>query len=156
MSRHKKIITASKTIRRGAATVEFAMVLPVLVILSLGAIDVGQLVNVGQTVSDVARHAARFAAKNTSLNTADVEARVKDHFAKRFPGVATDTLNAALNVKVTDEAGVSISGGNLTSLDPGSPVIVEVTFEFKAVRWMTGLGLGNSSKLETTSMARRE
>ena len=47
---------------RGAAAVEFALVLPVLVLLVLGIIDSGRLFNAQQTLT----YAARSGAQNTS------------------------------------------------------------------------------------------
>ena len=44
--------------------VEFAVVAPLLFALLMGAIDVGQYVNVGQTVSDASREGAHVALQS--------------------------------------------------------------------------------------------
>jgi Flp pilus assembly protein TadG len=49
-------------LRNGIAAVECAIVAPLLVLLLLGAIDLGQYVNVYQKVSDASRAGARIAA----------------------------------------------------------------------------------------------
>ena len=55
--------------RKGAAVAEFALLVPVLVLLALGAIDAGQLVNVSQVVNDASREGARLAARSEIRST---------------------------------------------------------------------------------------
>lgn len=99
--------------RRGAATVELAVVAPILVLLLLGTIDVGQFVNVGQTVSNASREGARVAARNDTLNVSEVEISVLGYLANSFPGVPPSALGAAVQVNVGDANGAAIPGGNL-------------------------------------------
>ena len=47
--------------RKGISTVEFAIVSPVMMLLLLGAIDAGQLVNVWHKVDNASREGARMA-----------------------------------------------------------------------------------------------
>ena len=54
----------------GAATVELAIVLPVLMIFALGTIDAGQFANVNQIVSTASREGARVAARNATDDVA--------------------------------------------------------------------------------------
>ena len=49
---------------RGAVAVEFALVLPVLVILLFGILDFGRLLNAQETLTQAAREGARLAALN--------------------------------------------------------------------------------------------
>lgn len=65
---------ARKRRREGAAAVEFALVLPFLVILLLGLIDFGHLFFSVNTITNAAREAARRAAVQPSAATAAQEA----------------------------------------------------------------------------------
>ena len=119
--------------RRGAATVEFAVVAPLLVLIILGTIDVGQFVNVGQTVGNASRQGARLAARNTTLNVSEVESVVSSYLADSFPNIPAATLNAAVQVDVSDASGTAIPGGDLTTVSTSSPVSVGVVLQFDSV-----------------------
>lgn len=57
--------TASKLRRRGQATVELALIMPLILIVLIGLFDVGRAWNVKQVITDSAREAARTAALAT-------------------------------------------------------------------------------------------
>lgn len=148
--------TAGRRSRRAAATVEFAIIGPLLFLLTLGALEIGQYVNVGQTVSEASREGARFAARNGTSTVKAVEGYVQNYINSAFAGLPTGTLAAALDVKVSDASGKPIAGGDLTSVDTGASINVEVTFDFSAVRWLSKGHCTTSTTLKTTTMARRE
>src|SRR5687768_3502192 len=91
--------------RRGAAAVECAIIAPLLTLLLLGAIDVGQYANMYQKVSDASRHGARVAAKYGTTTTAQVEAAVMDYLEQACPNVGDGTLDSATTVTVMNSAG---------------------------------------------------
>jgi Flp pilus assembly protein TadG len=62
--------------RRGQAMVEFALVVPILVLVMIGLFDVGRAVHGFNTVSNAARAAARVAIVNQT--EADIRARAID------------------------------------------------------------------------------
>ena len=142
--------------RRGAAIVEFTVVAPLLILLILGTIDVGQFVNAGQTVSNASRQGARLAARNTTLNVSEVESVVSSYLADSFPNIPAATLDAAVQVDVSDASGDAIPGGDLTTINTGSPVSVAVVLQFDSVRWLKGASLVNNRTLGTTTVMRRE
>src|SRR3954451_12155333 len=57
--------------RRGQALVEFALVLPVLLLILFGIIDAGRLIFTYNTISSAARNAARVAIVNQSTGGTD-------------------------------------------------------------------------------------
>lgn len=142
--------------RRGAATVEFAVVAPFLFALLLGMVDIGQLANVGQAVSGASALGGRLAAKADTDTVDDVKSRVAGYLADRFPALSEEALASALEVTVADSAGTVLSGAALDGLDPGSPVSIRVAFRFDAVRWLGGIGAGQGRVLQTTTVVRRE
>ena len=95
---------------RGVAAVETAVVLPLLVLLILGAVDMGQLANCHQKVSDASREGARYAAQFETNNALDVETAVLAELGDMFPDVPEATLRAGTTVVVRDTLGNVISG----------------------------------------------
>ena len=73
---------------RGAAAVEFALVLPPLLLLIFGIIDFGRMLNAQLTATEAAREGARARALGESAS-----ARVDTVFGG--PGVATTTVNSS-------------------------------------------------------------
>ena len=61
----------SKTSPQGQALVEFALVLPILLLLIFGIIDAGRLIYTYNTVSNAARNGARVAIVNQSTAGTD-------------------------------------------------------------------------------------
>src|SRR3954452_19389663 len=79
--------------RRGAAAVEFAVVLPLFVVLVFGMIEYGRMVMVQQIITNASREGARRAV---------------------LDGATPSTVQAAVTTYLTDAA---ISGGR-TAVDP--------------------------------------
>ena len=142
--------------RGGTATVEFALVAPVLIVLLLGTIDVGQYVNVGQTVSNASREAARLAAKNETTDVCDVEGWVLDYLEESYPNVSSAVLLAGHETLVTDGNGNPIADEDLTNIDAGSPLAVQVVFNFDTVRWLSSVPIFEDQILRTVTTMRRE
>ena len=142
--------------RRGTATVELAVLAPILIFLLLGAIDVGLFVNAGQVISNASREGARLAARNATLNVSEVESSVLGYLANSFPGVPPAALDAAVQVNVADAAGGAVAGGDLTTISSGSPVSVEVVVQFDSVRWLSAIGVLDNKTLGMTTVMRRE
>lgn len=63
--------------RRGQATVEFALVVPVLIVILLGIAEMGWLARNTVTLSNAAREGSRAAA--LGKKTADIRTRVKNY-----------------------------------------------------------------------------
>jgi Flp pilus assembly protein TadG len=140
--------------RRGAAAVECAIIAPLLTLLLLGAIDVGQFANMYQKVSDASRHGARVAAKNGTSTTAAVETAVMNYLQQACPNVAPATLDSATTVTVMNSAGTSMSGA--LTLTTGAQVRVQVTMQFEPVRFISGFEGLDGSQITTTTMMRRQ
>src|SRR3954471_6137760 len=95
---------------RGVALVEFALVLPLVLVLLLGMIDVGKAINYWNDETHLANEAARFAAVNKN------------------PGP-----QATLNDSILDQADSNeLKNGNTTSIPQADKVKICIWFPNKA------------------------
>ena len=122
--------------RAGAAAVECAAVAPLMTLLVLGMIDMGQYANVYQKVSNASREGGRVAAKHNTSSTAQVEEAVMGHLTDALPGTSSAVLASATQVNITDAQGSPIAGGDLTKLAAGSELHVQVTLQYSVLRWI--------------------
>jgi Flp pilus assembly protein TadG len=142
--------------RNGIAAVECAVVAPLLILLVLGAIDVGQYANVCQKISDASREGARVAARHDTVTSSQVQAAVIDYLEKVAFGTSSSAYASAAQVVVTDAFGKAIPGGDLTKIATGSQVNVRVTLDYAPVRWHSGFKGLDGRQIVTTTMMRRE
>jgi Flp pilus assembly protein TadG len=136
--------------------VETAVVLPLIVALILGAMDLGQFANCHQKISDVCREGARCAVQFETTDTAAVDAVVFACLMDVFPGVPEAILRSNAVVTVRDQTGSPISGSALGATNTGSPVSVEVTLQFDSVRWINGPQFLANRTVQAATIMRRE
>ena len=108
---------------RGQSLVEFALILPILLLLVLGAMDIGRIITTKIAVTNAAREGANFLSRNVFmdevLNSDDIDATCDVIMAE---GQSTD--GAFINVEI------SCSEIDITDCcTKGDPVIVTVTKE---------------------------
>jgi Flp pilus assembly protein TadG len=154
MCSHKRMGCGSAS--RGVAAVETAVVLPLVVLLILGAVDIGQFANCHQKVSEASREGGRYAAQCETTNVADVETVVFTCLGDMFPSVPETTLRSGTTVAVCRADGSAITGSDLESVSSGSLVEVNVTLQFSTVRWISGLTFLGGRSVQTATAMRRE
>lgn len=122
-ARHKQL--ASSHSRQGAAAVEFAVILPLIVLLILGAIEMGQAIMVQQTLIAASRAGARVYAVRQETTAQDVR----------------DIVDVAM-------ANANISGYSVDPDPPFSqakdighlePVTISVSVPFSQIAWLPGI-----------------
>jgi Flp pilus assembly protein TadG len=114
--------TASHPAERGAAAVEFALIVTLFLVLVLGIFEFGRGFNIQVSLSEAAREAARYAA----IHYAD--AGYSDEDAQNAGIDAAPSVDLELaDVDVAYDAG---------ACSPGDNVVVTVTFN---TTYMTGL-----------------
>jgi len=111
--------------RRGAATIELAVVLPVLVTIFLGMCEVGRALNATIIVQDAAAIGGRLASVGQSTNTQVQQAVLSYLTAANIP-----TTNAVVTVSDVTQSGTDVS--QASTLDK---LQVTVTVPFKDVKW---------------------
>jgi len=137
---------------RGQALIEFALVLPFLLILVLGMLDLGKAMHYRNDLTHLANEAARFAAvdKNPgpgltleeSIRDQATSSELKDGGAPGAEGTTTGPL----------EVEICFPGAGIAH-DIGDPVKVIVRSEYK---WLSILGFSATKELVGTSTMRLE
>jgi len=152
----RKLGSRGSSSRKGVAVVECAIVAPLLMLLVLGAVDVGQYANVYQKVSDASREGARVAARYDTATQSQVDTAVMNYLQDAFPNVPPSVLASAANVTVTNADGSPVSSGDMTSVATGSQLGVTVTLRFDLIRWISHVQFLSGSDVAVTTKMRRE
>lgn len=106
--------------RRGQALVEFAMVMPLLLLLLVGLIEFGRAWNLHQVVTDASREGARHAVLQSEADPSDRQDSVSNVVNRALANAAVNTSNPNIDIDVD---GLSEIGKPVT-------VTVSVPYEF--------------------------
>jgi TadE-like protein len=133
----------------GQALVEFALVLPVLLVLLLGMLDFGKAFNYWMDATHISAEGARYAAVNRKPapgNAASLQQQLRDQ-------ADTAELRSGGTASLPSPSQVCISFPNGTS-KPGDPVEVKMTFTY---HWLGFLGshVGVTTKTVTAKSTMR-
>ena len=79
--------------QEGAAAVEFALILPILIFLVLGGMDLGHRYYMQHLITNASREGARYAAKYTGTNPTPTPAAVSNYVKLPPPGLNYNTFN---------------------------------------------------------------
>ncbi len=132
--------------QRGAAAVEFALLVPFLCLLLFGVVDFGYMLNRDTMINNAAREGARTASAGGS--SAETVQTVKDYLTA-MPGTLTVTVTC------TKPAGTACASYD-TDAASGGVAIVKVTYLHP---WITPVGPtfgGKTISLVKTSRMRIE
>jgi len=116
--------------RRGAAAAEFAIILPVLLMLVLGIWEVGRMIQVNQILDNAAREGARLSASGAFTDDA-VKIAVCQYMHDAGLPDYTSQRNSIVTVTNLTDPGVDSS--NAAQLDH---MQIGVSIPFKDVRWI--------------------
>ena len=138
--------------RRAAATVEFALVAPLLFLLVAGAVEIGRLVMVSQIATTGSREAARYAVQ-ASATPDDVQAYAEQYLASA--GVPAEALR---ELAIEQWQGGEWGGvESLAAVPPGTPVRVRVGVSFARVTWLpTRLFVADGVTVRGVTVMRKE
>jgi len=148
---------------RGVALVEFALVLPLVLVLLLGMIDVGKAVNYWNDETHLANEAARYAAvDNSPTKNADGTPTAQSLNASILGQADTTELKNGGTTSIPTGQTICIWFPNKATLTSpnyyavGQPVQVVVTTQYHWLGYLVGKGLLPSSTLKATSTMRLE
>lgn len=123
----------------GAAAVEFAVVAPLLVMLTMGMIEISRLVMVKQLLINASREGARLAVLPTS-NEQQVVSQVQSELAAGMISGAT----------------ISLSPASLSIAPAGTPVTVSIQVSATSVSWLPKPMFVISQTISAATTMRRE
>jgi len=136
--------------RRGQAVVEFALVLPLLLLLVFGAIEFGRVLLRLHLLTTAAREAARVGSLPNN-----VEADVQDKVDDVLEAAGMESGSWSVETAVSDPDGVERTGG-LTDAQQGDRVQVAVTNHFEVLTGSIVPGLSGTIPLTSTCVFRHE
>lgn len=126
------------THRTGAALVEFALVAPLMILFTMGLIDIGRMTMVKQLLVNASREGARLA----TLPSATSE------------GVHSQVQSLLTNSGVTGN--VTLNPPLLSTAPPGSTITVTVSANANSVSWMGESMFMSGKVLNASTSMRRE
>ena len=89
----------------GAAAIEFALILPILILLVLGGMDIGHRFYMQHLITTASREGARYAAKYTGTADPPTSAAVSNYIKLPSPGLNYDAFNLDSLTVTTTYAG---------------------------------------------------
>lgn len=134
---HGKLLDPNR--RPGAATVEFAIVAPLFIMLVFGMIEYGRMVMVQQLITSAGREGARMGV---------LEGVTVDQ--------VTTTVTNYLEESSVNGATVTVSPSPLGSARYGEPVTVKVSVPFDSVSWLPSPMYLGGKTLKSVAIMRRE
>jgi Flp pilus assembly protein TadG len=121
-------IRRSSLVRRGVAAVEMAFVAPIFVTLTLGMIELGRGIMVGQLMTNAAREAARMAIIDGSTNTSVTNAA--QSFMQSAAGISANDLS------VTITTSTSGGGNSVANANPQDLITINLSLPYSKVSWI--------------------
>lgn len=113
----------------GTTLIEFALVVPVIMLLLVGCLDFARATNAYVIVANASREGARYASTKPGLLSADVYSYVKQRIAPLDPAV----------FQVVDVTYARTSDPRWYSESPAPwTVTVEVRYDWQAATWLVG------------------
>jgi Flp pilus assembly protein TadG len=139
--------------RPAAAVIEFAVVVPVLLIFVLGIIEYGRMLMVAQVTTNGSREGARYAVQ-ADTTPAGVETYVQNYLkSASVPDDAITTV--AVEYQLADLTWAKAT--TLTTLPQGTSVRVRVEINFTKVSWLPStVFVPSGTLLRGTTVMRKE
>ena len=148
--------------RRAAAVLEFAAVLPVLLLFVLGIIEYGRLLMVAQVTTSASREGARYAVQAESTPDS-VDTYVRTYLTSAsiptdaVAAVAVEQQVPAADARYTGQNEGWVAVANLGSVPQGTAVRVRVAITFSKVSWLpAGVFVPAGRQLAGTTVMRKE
>ena len=148
--------------RRAAAVLEFAAVLPVLLLFVLGIIEYGRLLMVAQVTTNASREGARYAVQ-ADVTPESVDSYVRTYLtsasipADAVAAVAVEQQVPSTDVRHTADNGGWVAVSSLGAMPQGTAVRVRVAITFSKVSWLpAGVFVPAGRQLSGATVMRKE
>jgi Flp pilus assembly protein TadG len=132
---------------RGATLVEFALVVPVVLVLLIACIDFARVLNASVTVQNASREAARYATLSpqrvgTGETREAYETRVLDYVKDRVVPLDPSLMTLAITPSASTDPRCTAEGATSCTWAAGQPVptrlTVRVSYPWRATAWVIG------------------
>ena len=147
--------------QRGAVVVEFALIVPLLLLIVFGILDFGYMLNRTTIVSNASRDGARTASLDGSF--ADICTTVKSELSQSgiaVPAACNATTGATIIKIDCKKVDNSACGATSTTYDTlavsGATAIVTVTYTYTWITPLIGQLFGNTEVFTQTTQMRVE
>ncbi len=137
--RSTTIRSAENSTRAGAAVVEFAIVGPLMIMLTMGMMEVGRAVMVKQVMVNASREGARMAI----LPSADSQTVIQQVQSQ----LAASSINGTT---------VTLTPPSLANAPAGTPVTVAISVNASQVSWIPNPAFTLNRTITTATTMRRE
>ena len=138
---------------RGIASVEAAIILPIIVVLVFGFVEIGFYVNCHHLLQDAARQGARAAVRHENSNS-QVEAAVLDAISNGS-SVVPQTVTVRIS-KLDSNGDEQYQVMSLSDNENGEPIRITVTVDYSQFNSPSNFfGLANQSVACSVAMRRK-
>lgn len=148
--RTRPVPSRRATLRRGAAMVEMALVLPIFVTVMLGIVEFGRGFMVANLVTNAAREGARQAIMYGSTNQ-QVTDKVRDFVTAT---VNVQNEDVAVVITITPAEGNSTVGNEVSGAQSQDLITVRVEVPFDKVSYIPGTFLDGKTLAGVVAMRR--
>ena len=126
---------------------EFALILPILILLLVGILDTGRAVNAYVTISNASREGARYVALNPTAAPSAIKSNaVLPHTQQLDPGSVAVSVTYSGNV-TSNACPVATTTAPPAASPPATiPVRVDVTYPWSAATFFIGQFFGGGSR----------
>ena len=108
--RPRSLLSRLRRNQEGAAILEFALILPFLMIVTIGLIDIGRMVWYRTTLAHIAREGTRYAAVHGASNPFPVtEQQVETYIVNRTVGISSNDLGIDVNWAPNNSSGSTVT-----------------------------------------------
>ena len=132
-------------VRRGAASIEFALVAPIFFLIVFGFIENGRMLMLQHALTNAAREGCRTAGLASSINASDVETTVRDHLKSTIGNNALDSAKVRVTVP-----------GTLAGVSSETELTVAVEVGYADVSWLPLSYLGANPVIAAEARRSRE
>jgi len=150
------------TRRAGAAVIEFAAVVPVLLLFILGIVEYGRMLMIAQVSTGASREGARYAVQ-ADATPSTCEQYIRTYLAQSsVPSDAVSNIAIEFQVPTSDSRYTAenqgwVAASNLSALPAGTAVRVRVDVNFSAVSWLpSGVFLPSGTQITGITVMRKE
>ncbi len=141
---------------RGQGLVEFALILPVILLVTMVALDFGRVYLGYVNLQNMARIAANFAANHPTAWTGGGDPAVQteyENMIKNDAGASNCTLPKVAGVETPPDPAFTDNGGNGTATDVGDSAGVEITCTFRIITPVISGIIGDNGDLDVSASA---